>query len=350
MQTMKIAVSWGKTGGHVFPIISWLQKKPSEVETLWIWNANSLEEKVAQEYDIPFASVDISISNKLSIVTSVAKAIKIFRDENIKGVFIKGWFVSFPALIAAKLLKIPFVGHESDAIGGRVSNWVHRLGGSLFCAFEWATRWCIKSGPLLNEELISWIWSGQGVDNIDNVDRAVSKTHVVVMGGSQGARRIFEGLAKILPNTEIQKAFDFRIILWSANISLAKMFEKFSNVEIYHFLSQAEMGKIYDRADVSITRGGANSLFEQMLFNIKKVIIPLPFASQNHQFLNALYFSQHEGDVLIEENVLWEEDLLKSLLELRNFKKNRTYGIKSLKKEIDAPKEIIWKFLLEKIK
>ena len=72
------------------------------------------------------------------------------------------------------------------------------------------------------------------------------------------------------------------------------MFDGFSNVQTYQFLSQSEMGRIYDWADISITRGGANSLFEQMLFNIKKIIVPLPFASQNHQFFNALYFSQNE--------------------------------------------------------
>ncbi len=311
-----------------------------------MWNASSLEEQVAQEYGIPFVSVDISVTNKLSIAASVVKAVKIFQREKISGVFVKGGFVSFPALIAAKLLRIPFVGHESDAVVGRVSRWVYKLGGELFCSFEGVNKWCMKIGPLLNEELIKWLSNRQV---IDNVDTNLSKTNVVVVGGSQGARRIFEGIAKILPDANIKNAFNFKIVLWTANVSLAKMFDGFSNVQTYQFLSQSEMGRIYDWADISITRGGANSLFEQMLFNIKKIIVPLPFASQNHQFFNALYFSQNEWDVLIEEGVLWEEELMQALLNMRGFKKNRTYSKTSLKNEIDTPKEIIWKFLLEKI-
>ena len=298
---MKIAVAGGKTWGHVFPIISWLQKKPSEVEAIWIGNADSLEEQVAKDYNISFAPINISISNKLSIPTSILKAIKIFKAQNVKGVFIKGGFVSFPALMAAKFLKIPFVGHESDAVAGKVSRWVHKLWGKLFCAFDGVVNWCQKAWPLLNEELLSWLESRQEVDNVDKDVSMLSKTNVVVMGGSQGARRIFEGLAKILEDRNLISMFDFKIILGSANASLGKMFSKFDNIKIYNFLSQAQMGKIYDWADISITRGGANSLFEQSLFNIKKIIIPLPFASQNHQFFNALYFHQHEGDYLIEE-------------------------------------------------
>ena len=350
-----IVFAWGKTGWHIFPIIALLEQKPTWISTLRIGGKWCLEQQVAQQYQIPF--VGLNINNSLpSILRASLEVRKIFKKQPPKAVFVKGGYVSLPVLLAAKSMKIPIVAHESDYILGKTSRFASMLKAKLLCGFPGVSRQCRHVGQLLSNKLISGL--NESLNNnvdieVDNVDTQVdnSKTNIVVVGGSQWSRAIFNWLLNIFQNEDFDASrFAFKIIWWTSNQNFKSSFAKYDFVEFFGFVSQAQMGQIYDWADIAITRWWATSLFEQDLFELKKVIIPLPFASQDHQRYNALFFETQKQDFVVLEEVGWEF-ILKDILEQHTgYKKHATYTLDYLQTQIQTPKNLVWQTLLEKAK
>ncbi|MBO4204110.1 hypothetical protein J5893_04820 [bacterium] len=123
------------------------------------------------------------------------------------------------------------------------------------------------------------------------------------MAGSQGAKTLYEVVAEILHrNQKITQAFQIVITLGQLNQELRASFENIqdSHITICDFLSQSQMGEIYQQADLCITRGGTTSLAEQKLFNIKSIIVPLP--RTHDQADNAKRYAEHHADIVLDQN------------------------------------------------
>jgi UDP-N-acetylglucosamine:LPS N-acetylglucosamine transferase len=111
------------------------------------------------------------------------------------------------------------------------------------------------------------------------------------------------------------------IILGKLNLSFLSDYQKFQHIELYEQVDQKTMGKLYLQADLSICRGGVTTLVEQQLFNIKQLIIPIPWT--HDQFTNAEYFAKTNGDFLIDQDQSNRVDKIYSLINnLKDFKKN----------------------------
>lgn len=328
-----IALTWGSTGWHIFPLIS-LYNYLSDLEHynfLWFWEKGNLEEEVSKKAGIEFHDISawkirryFDIRNfyePLKNLTWIIEAIFFIKKYNIDIVFSKWWYVSLPMAIWAKIMRKKLFIHESDTVCWISNKFVSKIADKVFYSFKNNDVDNIKyiySWQILNSELL---------DSISDLDIADNKRQkILVMGWSQWSTKIFENLLSILENLDF---LDFEIILWDKNIWFKEAFQKFPNVKTYDFVSQRDLWNILKKTDIAITRAWATSLYEQNVFWVHSIIIPLEISAWNHQVENALYFNENfQSDIIyedenlasnLEKKLIKYKDLRKVWLNLKNF-------------------------------
>lgn len=168
-----------------------------------------------------------------------------------------------------------------------------------------------------------------------------SQPLLCITAGSQGAKTLYEALLHLFETQqELLNSFRIVISLGQLNQELAKSFKALGeNVLTYDFLTQSQMGKVYQEADLCITRGGTTSLAEQKLFQVKSLIIPLPWT--HDQAYNAEYYVQNYGDMVIDQSAPnFIQELEQAL------RKHTSYHKPTLRnsplQQIQQTKKLIW--------
>ena len=351
MKTIAFAGGW--TGWHIFPIKSLIENiDKSKYQILWFWNKQSLEEKIAQDlknnwYNIIFLSIfSGKIRRWFSFKNLYLNTIDLWKNivwffqsfyyiSKYKPSFIfsKWWFVAFNPSLVWKILWKKIYLHESDTVPGLVNKIVSKFADYVFIWFEYSKKyiqnkniqvvWQIISNKFYQEK---WIYE------------KTWKTNLLIIGWSQGAKIIIEWIKKLL---EIWKLQEFNIFVVGWLLNNQNIFKKYDNVQFFWFLNQNELIELYKKADISITRWSATSLAEQDQFDIKKIIVPLPFTGWNHQYFNALEY-QKKWDILVSQlDKDFLDKLETELQKLSDYKKiEGTY-----RKKIDWKKIILDKIL-----
>jgi len=341
----KIALSWWWTWGHIFPLVALYNflSKDNKYDFIWIWEENSLEEKIAKEYIIKFKDISVwkirryldyrNLYEPLKNLTWIFESIYYIYKENIDIVFSKWWYVSLPMIIAAKIMMKKLYIHESDTVVW-ISNkiaWI--FANKIFYSFpnnkiDWVKH--IYSWQIINKEIL------KEIDQVDENEN--EKLNILVIGGTQWAKNIFEKILNIIDKTP---DINYNLILGSKNTDFKEKFKQYSNIKTFDILSQSEIWKILKKTDISITRWWATSLWELYYFWIHSIIIPLKNSAWNHQFKNAQYFKENFWSDLLEENDYLENKLLKKLLKYKELRKNWLNienidsALKIIKTEID---------------
>ena len=321
-----IALTWGSTGGHIFPLLSlynFLKDDPN-YNFFWVWEESSLEEELAKKNRIPFFPISAgkirryfdvrNFYEPLKNISWVTQAISFILKNKINAVVSKWWYVSIPLCIAAKILGKPIFIHESDRVTGISNRLISKLATKIFYTFPNSNideKKHILIGQILNPEMIDYLEDVEVKEN----DRLC----VMVVWGSQWSTRIFEAMLKILPDFE---EVEFQIILWEKNMHFRERFKPFPNVIAHDFVTQKRLWKIYKNIDIAISRGGATSLWELYYFWIHTIIIPLSHSAGNHQYYNAEYFHENFWSDIVEEGENLETELYRLLNKYKDLRKS----------------------------
>ena len=118
--------------------------------------------------------------------------------------------------------------------------------------------------------------------------------------GSLGSKTIHQTILKLFEDSKIVDKFDRKILVGMINQEFADKYKKYNNVEVINFADQKTMGQLYQISDIGICRSGSTTLAEQHLFNIKQIIVPIPWT--HDQFDNASYFNDKYNDTVIDQN------------------------------------------------
>lgn len=358
---LRIAMAGWWTGGHVFPIRSLLsffknnKEYVDHVENLyWFGSKKSLEQKICHELQedmtkntltfIPIRSWKYrresyrksklkNIPDLFLFMVGIFQSIFYLLRYRIDVVFCKWGYVALPVVLAAALLRKKIVVHESDTRPGLVNKIASRFAKKVFTGFDWALKNSETIGQILSDDII-----------IDTHPEFTEKTLILVVGGSQWSQRLYEKLLHIFKEeSELQEDYEFFIALGFANEEMSTHFDKFHHVHSYGFLSQKEMGELYNMCDVVITRGGTTALAEQKLYDIQQIIVPIPWT--HDQYDNAKRYVQQYGDISINQRDHdFEQQLTKSIKNLKWFKK--VHQKKDKKAIISKAKVTIRKSLL----
>lgn len=303
-----IVLTGGGTAGHIMPNIALLSEIKKHFNKIYYLGASkSMEEDIIKNYpEITFIEIPTTkLVRKLTIknlaipfklINAIYKTKKILKQINPNVIFCKGGFVSVPVAIAGKKCKIPVISHESDLSMGLANKIILKYAKNVCTTFEDTcknNKKCICTGtPIRNQ-----IFNGNKNNIINKIKYDKTKPFLLFFGGSLGSKNI----NKLVENSVENLLKKYNIIHITGknnknNINLFgyNQFEFVNNIQDY-----------FNIANIVITRGGANSLFELLALNKPMLIIPLSKAqSRGDQIENAEYFKRKKyAEVLREENM-----------------------------------------------
>ena len=335
-----IAMAGWWTWGHVIPIKSLLEFFTTTPEyhdkvqhIYWFWVKNSLEQQVAKEIQtntpqniLSFVTIYSwkfrresyrksqlkNISDCFSFLFGCLQSIVLLLYYHIDVVFCKWWYVALPVVFAAILLHKKIIVHESDTHPGLVNKIASRFAKVVFTGFEWALTEGQTIGQIISDDVI-----------VETYPEQTNTTHVLVVGGSQWSKRLYQNLLHIFEFTQdISSGYEFHIVLWLVNKEMSTLFDKFAYVHTYGFISQKEMGELYNICDIAITRWGTTSLAEQKLYDMKQIIVPIPRTHDQHD--NAKWYVRYHNDIMLNQrDTDFEFQLANAIKHFRWFKKVR---------------------------
>lgn len=307
----KIAFVWGGTGGHVTPIIALVNEhRHVNLDYIWLGWKDSLEESEAKNAHIKFLRIKtLKLSTVFSpkiilypyvLIRWVFQARSILLQEKPDIIFSKWWPWSVAVGIASWLLMIPLWIHESDTVPGWSNRFLGKIAMRIFLWFDTARRYfkdskCTVVWQIINPDLIQpakeyRYWKTQ-------------KTHIFVICWSQWSRNIFRAIAATCKYLDVE----WIILLGILNKDSRELFTDFPHATVYDWLDAHTIGSILAKSDLVITRGSATTLAEIGVFKKRKIIIPLWWSSQNHQYHNAMWYKETYNDTVLEDHELKEK-------------------------------------------
>lgn len=328
---MRIVVSGGGTGGHIYPalaLIREINKQKEEHEILYIGTKHGLESKIVVREKIPFKSIHITgFKRKLSIenvrtiyrfIKGVTDSKKILQEFNADVVVGTGGYVCGPVVFAATRLGIPTVIHEQNSIPGLTNKFLSRYVDKIGICFE-ETR---KDFP--EEKVVftgnpraSEVIGQDGLKGRASVGLKKDKPAVLIFGGSRGARPINEAVVKSLselgskPYQVLYVTGDVHFNAVQKEIELVGSPE---NVIIKPFIHN--MPEVMAGVDLVVSRAGATTLAEITALGIPSILIPSPYVTNNHQEKNARTLSDKGAALLLPEKDLTGSKLVELIDEV----------------------------------
>ncbi len=315
---MKLVIAGGGTGGHLFPALALAEefkRRDPEVEIVFIGAHGGLEEKVVPRYGYPLRLLSVEgikrkkglkrIAALLKAFRSTIKAVGILRSLRPDGVIGSGAYSSAPVVFAARLLRIRTAILEQNALPGLTNRVSGRVVNRVYIAFEEAARYfprarTVLTGNPIRREILSRV-GPVGVAS----DGAGEKFKVLVFGGSQGATAInaaFLDAAEYL--TDIWNGL--KVIHQSGDQGYEAVADSYRRkqlkVEVHRFID--DMAGAYSGADLVVCRAGATSIAEITAFGLASILVPYPFASDNHQEVNARCLQDVGAAVMIRQDKL----------------------------------------------
>ena len=317
----KVLIMAGGTGGHVIPGITIAKAlKKEAVEVCWLGTQNGLESTLVPQADIPIKFVNISgLRGKhftsyplapLRLIYAFIQSfliIKKFRPDCVIGM---GGFVSGPGGFAAKVLGIPLFIHEQNAIVGTTNKILSKLARKAFQAFPNVIKNAVQTGNPMREELVN---IAPPEKRLQNREGAIQ---LLVLGGSRGAVAINQ----VMP--EIAKHFKDKVNVWhqTGTLDFEKTKSSYENKETKIEAFIHDMEKAYAWADLVICRAGALTVSELATVGLASILIPYPYAVDDHQMHNANQLVEKGAAILIKQNELTGKTMQ---LALSNFIENR---------------------------
>jgi len=355
MANLKFILSGGGTGGHIYPAIAIaneLKLRFPDAEFLFVGAKDKMEmQKVPQAgYKIKglwIAGLQrrITIDNTMfpvKLITSLLKARSIIRDFKPNVVIGTGGFASGPLLQVAAIAGIPSVIQEQNSFPGITNKMLARRADKICVAYENLERFFPKqkivlTGNPVRQDLIGIDDKREEAIKYFNLDS--NKKTLLVLGGSLGARRINQLIAKEMVDFASQNVQ----VIWQCGKFYYEEYKHFGdneNVQVMAFIDRMDL--VYAAADVVISRAGASSVSELCIVGKPVIFIPSPNVAEDHQTKNAQAIVDREGAILLKEVELDTKfaETFNNLLADENLQQKLSENIKQLAKP-DATKDIV---------
>lgn len=329
MRKLKFIVSGGGTGGHIFPAVAIadaLRKIHPDCDILFIGAKDRMEMEKVPKAGYPIEGLWISgIQRKLTIENllfpiklafSLIKANKIlnrFKPDAVIGV---GGYASAAVLRVAVGKGIPCLIQEQNSFPGITNKWLAPKVDKICVAYPGMDKYfpeekIIITGNPVREEMVSI--EGKKEEALRFFDLNSEQPVLLITGGSLGARSVNQNIANGL--AELKKAGIQ--VLWQTGkpfyeeaIEAAK---EYDNVKVHEFIYK--MDYAYAVADVVVARAGAITVSELCLVKKPAILVPFPYASEDHQTKNAMALVDNNAAIHIADNEA-SEKLIDTILQL----------------------------------
>jgi UDP-N-acetylglucosamine--N-acetylmuramyl-(pentapeptide) pyrophosphoryl-undecaprenol N-acetylglucosamine transferase len=360
----KVVITGGGTGGHFYPALSVAQeikRRNNDADILFIGSRRGIEAKAAPAAGFPVKFIrsagfsanpkklaNFCLQNPVGLIQALS-VLRKFKPDVVVG---SGGFVSFPVLSAAKILKIPFVILEQNVLPGKVNRLMAKWSEKVLASFEASKKYLPESKTVVTGNPVRREIAEQTRDRaMKNLNLTDGIFTLVITGASQGARSINNAVLKCLPEWK-DKGWQILHLVGRNNYEEMKKNTEYYISEFreeYRCIDYTEdMASIYAAADLVVARAGASTLAEITVRGLPAVLIPYPYAADNHQEKNAAWIEEIGGAKVIPDGVV-EEELCQVIIELSGNKeklsemseKSRTLGRpEALKQIVDEIEEV----------
>lgn len=319
---LSVVLAGGGTGGHVFPALALadaIRRRVPDAKLRFIGTARGLETRYVRQAGYPLDTVSCAqvlgrgFLDKLAALWAAARgtlqARRILRDTGAQVVIGVGGYASVPAVVAAWSLRIPTGLVEPNARPGRANRLLAHLSRTVFLQFHDATEYfpaerCLITGLPIRHVPVSDAHASEGGFSL------------VVVGGSQGARSVNRAAIAALPRLTAAVP-GLAIAHQTGEANLAEVREAYAAAGV-----QGEVAAFFDdlparlaRADLVVARAGAATCAELCAAGAASILVPYPFAADDHQDANAREL-ERAGASLVIADAHVESELADALLAL----------------------------------
>jgi UDP-N-acetylglucosamine--N-acetylmuramyl-(pentapeptide) pyrophosphoryl-undecaprenol N-acetylglucosamine transferase len=313
---LRLLIAASGTGGHLFPAIATAEQLP-DYQIEWLGVPNRLEKDlVPAKY--PLHTIALEGFQKrlglgtLRIITQAFNSIiacrRLLKRGKFNGVFTTGGYIAAPAILAARSLNLPVILHESNALPGKVTRWFSPWCTTTAVGFAAAAKYLPKSQTIYTSTPVrSQFLSPQTLDLPIPPDVPL----IVVFGGSQGAVAINQIVRQCAPAWFAAGAWVVHQTGDKDPDAGSLEHPQYFPVPFYH-----NMAALLQRANLAISRAGAGSVTELAITRTPAILIPYPFAAEDHQAFNAAVFSDAGAGILLRQSELTTELLQTKVLSL----------------------------------
>lgn len=322
---MKVVVTGGGTGGHIYPALSIArQLRKQGAELLFVGSRHGPEGRLAALDGLDFRAVTSGpIVGMLSLRTAkslfklglgVMKSFQIlgeFRPDVLIGA---GGYTSAGVLVAGRMRGIPIVIHEQNSIPGRTNRILARLANRVCVTFDESLGYFPKGKSVITGLPVRQaIVEGMDVRAArQSLQLDPEKFTVLVIGGSQGARRINDAVLEAVPSLIDA---DLQVLHLVGSKNYGDVVSRKPDIAGYVSAPYMDdMAAAYSAADLVVSRSGASTIAEITVRGLPSVLIPYPFAHAGHQLRNAEAVAKVGAAVVIEESALTASSLVQTIL------------------------------------
>jgi UDP-N-acetylglucosamine--N-acetylmuramyl-(pentapeptide) pyrophosphoryl-undecaprenol N-acetylglucosamine transferase len=324
-EALRVLIAGGGTGGHVIPALAIARSLRDDhgAEVRMVGTARGLETKLVPEAGFKLELVEAGQLKNVSLATraktafdlprGILRCVSLLREFRPHVVIGVGGYASGPAMMAALLLRVPMMAYEPNAAPGLANRLIGKRVDAAAVNFE-QTRHFFRNAEVTGVPVREAFFS---------LPERVSdgSQHLLVFGGSLGARALNEAMPRIA--ARLLAAFPRLTILHQAGAKHAESTQAAyeasgadaSRWEVRAFLD--DMPARFANADLILCRSGS-SVAELAAAGKPSLLVPFPFAADNHQHKNAEIFADAGAAVLVPESELTDQRLLNELTGLLN--------------------------------
>ena len=336
-----VLIMAGGTGGHIFPALAVADVlRDKGVHIQWLGTAKGMESRLVPEHAYEINFIDIGglrgkgIKTLLLLPFKLTKAIfqtfKVYQQVKPDVVLGMGGFVTGPGGLVAWLLRKPLLLHEQNAIAGLTNKILYRFSKNVFAAFPGAfpknynqQKLSVIGNPVRKE--IVEIKAPQQRYQKDWFQAEQTALNILVVGGSLGAAALNKTVPQalsLLKEDQLEKGFTaISVRHQCGENNLSATIENYNDlkgtnidVEVMAFI--ADMAANYAWADLIICRAGALTISEIAAAGVASLLVPFPYAVDDHQTANAHYLSDEGAAFLIQQDELSKEKLAELIMNL----------------------------------
>lgn len=336
MKTKRAFVTGGGTGGHFYPALVVGKKLENEgFKVFYIGSRRGIENKIIPaQTNFSFIKINAAgfrgnlVEKIFSIFLLCVNAIKLFFITLIYNpslIISTGGYVSAPAVIAGFLCAKKTFLLEQNYKPGKTTRFLSFFSKKIFVSFEDTLKFLpplkgVFTGNPVREEILKY--SKKDAKNELGLDE--EKTTVLISGASQGAKSINDAILKILPEWK-ENNWQIIHLTGAGNYENVERRSKdlLKNSKLKYVAKDYldDIYLAYASADLIICRSGATTIAEITLRGLPAVLVPYPFAAENHQYYNALFLEKCGAAVIIEDKNLDRD--LKNKVENLLFQKDK---------------------------
>lgn len=319
---LKVIISAGGTGGHIYPALAIAKKikeKDKASEILYIGTSNRMEKDIVPKEGFKFIGIKVeglrrklsfkNVKSMLLFINAISRCKRIIKKFNPDVVIGVGGYVSAPVIYAAHKLGIKCCIHEQNSSFGVTNKFASKFADKIFVSF--------KSLEEKSEDKKKVIYTGNPCSESamkvvpakkEDYGLSSNKKLVLIVMGSLGSKTISDKMKNMLTLFN-NKDYEVMFVTGKNYYDEYKKIKYTNNIKIVPYVDN--MVSLLKVTDVLVSRAGASTLSEIASLNVPSILIPSPYVTENHQYKNAMDLVNKDAAMILEEKDLKGDILLR---------------------------------------